>query len=179
MTTDYARAMQVINAPMPQAPIEIQDEVELWARKSGRHATMHFIPVGGWFAIVSLHPHDPRMRAYQEGMAEEPPGEQVWFHKTVAGRPGDFEGMDILQMGPSGVRTFLEKGDTWSGRGEFRSVEQAARKAADHNVEQREKDRLFQREENRNEQRAKRRWRLGIPYLSVLSNIGSKAKKED
>ncbi len=173
-----AGAMRIINAPLPKAPPEIQDEVELWARKSGRHAKMHFIPVGGWFAIVSLRSDDPRMKAYQEGMAEEPPGEEIWFHKTMPGRPGDFEALDILQMGPSGIRAFLERGDTWSGRGEYASVEEAARKAEEHNQRQREKDRAFQKEESRNEQRDKRRWRMGIPFLSVLKNIG-KAKKDD
>lgn len=171
--------MRIINAPMPKAPFEIQDEVELWARKSGRHAKMHFIPVGGWFAIVSLHPHDPRMKAYQEGMAEEPPGEEIWFHKTMPGRPGDFEALDILEMGATGVREFLERGDTWSGRGEHRSIEEAAKKAEYHNERQRHKDREFQREESRHEQRDKRRWRFGIPFMTVLKNIGTRATKDD
>lgn len=175
----YAGAMQIINAPLPQAPPEIQDEVELWARKSGRHAKLHFMPVGGWFAIVSLHSHDPRMRSYQEGMAPEPPGEEIWFHRTMPGRPGDFEGMDILQMGPSGVRAFLERGDTWSGRGEYTSIEDAAKKAEEHNQELKAKNRAFQKEESRHEQRDKRRQRFKIPFLRVLKNIGKRAKKDN
>jgi hypothetical protein len=159
-------ALRVLNSGLPRAPWDIAEEVELFARESGRTATLHYIPGSGWFARFSLRTNDPRMRLYQEGHAEAPPTEDVWFHRPKpGGRPGDFIMLDIEQMGRSGVRTFLERGNTWSGRGEFDSVEDAARKAMEANRREREKLRADARENNRYAQREKRRWRFKIPFL--------------
>lgn len=159
----------------PKAPPEIATEVELYARESGRTATVHYIPYGGWFARFSLRCNDKRMLLYQQGMAPEPPTEDVWFHlPKPGGRPGDFVQLDILQMGASGVRQFLERGNTWSGRGEYASIEDATRKAAQSNADARAKYRADLKEASRYEQRDKRRQRFKIPFLRVGISFNNK-----
>lgn len=163
---------------LPQAPPDIQDAVELFARKSGRTARLHFVPFGGWFARFELRCNDPRMKLYQEGRAEAPPTEDVWFQKpnpragevipgTHGRREAPYIQMDILQMGASGVTEFLERGDTWSGRGEHSSIEEAVRVASDKNKEQRAKNKADARERGRDIARDTRRTRLKIPFLGV------------
>lgn len=172
---------------LPVVPVEIQDEVELYARESGRTATLHFIPTelangtairGTWMARFSLRSNDKRLILYQQGMASEPPTEDVWFHEqnpdegnlipgSYGRREGSYRALDILQMGASGIRTFLERGNMWSGRGEFKSLEEQAEKAKTANKEMREKHRQDQKETSRYEQRDKRRSRWKIPFLPV------------
>ena len=62
----------------PALPHEIQDEVELYARESGRTATLYFAPTqfaGGrclsasWIARFSLRCDDKRMLLWKEGKA--------------------------------------------------------------------------------------------------------------
>lgn len=159
-------ALRVLNSGLPRPPADIAEEIELFARESGRTGTLHYIPGCGWFARFSLRSNDERLRLYQEGAIGEVPTEDVWFHKPKPnGRPGEFLMMDVAQMGRSGVRTFLERGNTWSGRGEYASVEEAARKAMEANRREREKRKADARENNRHAQRDKRRSRFKIPFL--------------
>lgn len=138
------------------APPELQEEVELFARKSNRTARLHFVPYGGWFARFELRSNDPVLRLYQEGKVGEPPTEDVFFHvkreqfnrklhPCIPGHepkphnPRDFRAfipLDILQLGRDGVRNFLEAGDTWSGRGVFNSQLDALKAAEAANLAQ-------------------------------------------
>lgn len=161
-----SRALQVLNAALPRPPGDIAEEVELFARESGRTGTLHYIPGNGWFVRFSLRSNDERLQLYQQGQTGAPPTEDVWFHKPKpGGRPGEFLMLDIEQMGRSGVRTFLERGNTWSGRGEFNSVEEAARKAMAANRAERERIRAEAKENNRYRQRERRRSLFKIPFL--------------
>jgi hypothetical protein len=156
---------------LPQAPWEIQDEVELYAREGGRTAKLHFVPGGGWMARFSLRSNDKRMQLWQQGMAAEPPTEDVWFHvpNPRADQPGQppYTPLDILQMGPSGVREFLERGNTWSGRGVHSSLMDAVKASADQEADR--KQRLYEknRQQARDMARDTRRSRLQIPFLRV------------
>ncbi len=164
----------------PRAPVEIQDEVELYARESGRHAKLISVPTvfaGGravsrtWCVRFTLRSDDKRMLEYQEGRAAKPPTEDVWLHERnpKEDEPNEpkYLPFDIIQMGAGGVRVFLESGNMWSGRGEFASLEEQLRHVQDTNEEARVKFRADQKEENRLEQRDKRRSRLKIPFLGV------------
>jgi len=182
---------------LPTPPVEIADEVELYARESGRHATMHFVPTfavkgqavhGAWVIRFTLRENDPRLGLVQGGQVKELT-EDVWLHepnpkygREIPGSGGaqepEFRGVDIYQLGASGVRTFLEKGNTWSGRGEHRSIEDQAQKAMEANRKMREKHRADQKEENRHEQRETRRSRFNIPFLNVGIDIGRRTNKE-
>lgn len=169
-------SVAMLNAGLPKAPHELQDEVELWARKSGRHAKLHFIPVGGWFCRITLRSDDPRMKAYREGLVPDPPGEDVWFHEPY-GDKGEYRCLDIMQMGASGIKAFLEKGDTWSGRGEYDSIVDQQKKVSDANAERRGKLKAFEKEESRKEQASKRKFRLGEAVVGVLTDIGTRMRK--
>lgn len=185
---------------MPKAPVDIQDAVELYARDHGRTATLHFIPTligqggrplrGAWVARFSLRCNDKRMILYRDGHASEPPMEDVWFHlpnpkagQPIAGlldtREPDFVAIDIAQLGASGVRAFLEKGNTWSGRGEFASVEDQLMKTREANAAVRARFRAEQKEANRLEQREKRRWWFKIPFLPVQVDLRSGVTKRE
>ena len=164
---------RVLNGGYPRAPYEYQDVVELWARGSGRHAKLHFTPGGTWFVRISLKNDDPRMELYKLGLVEEPMGEDVWLHlpnpaegKVVNGeKQGAFIPLPLADLGTSGLREFLERGDTWSGRGEYMSLLEQRRKVNESNEDMRVKNRAFQKEESRNEMRESRRRRLKIPFL--------------
>ena len=171
----------------PTAPYAIQEEVELWARESGRHAKMHFSPPGTWFVRISLKSTDSRMELYQMGLAAQPPGEDVFFHtpnphegQVINGvRQGPYIPISLEHLGTSGVRNFLERGNTWSGRGEYLSMVDQIRQVNESNEEVRLKSRADQKEASRYEQRDKRRWRFKIPFLPVGIDLrGDKGAKE-
>jgi len=175
---------------MPHAPVDIADEVELWARQSGRHASLAFVPTlfrngriaaGTWVVKISLRADDGRMGLYREGKVSAPPTEDVWLHEPnpAAGReiPGThglkeqpYRPLNLMQLGASGVRQFLEKGDTWSGRGEYGSLEEQLRKVRQNNEDTKAKVRATEKEDSRLEQRDKRRSRFRIPFLSARLN---------
>ncbi len=175
-----------LNSDYPRAPGAFQDVVELWARESGRHARMHFAPSGTWFVRISLKTDDPRLRLYQMGLADEPMGEDVWLHlpnpregKVIGNvRQGPFIPIDLEQLGVTGLREFLDKGNTWSGRGEYLSLVDQRLRVNETNEEARLKNRAFQKEESRNEMRQSRRFRLGIPTVAVAIDLitGKKEK---
>ena len=152
----------------------------MYAREYGRHAKLHFVPFGGWFVRFSLRSNDKRLRAYQEGRLAEEPGEDVWLHvqNPRGGRRNgrgqlepQFIPLDISQMGAAGVRQFLERGNTWSGRGEFSSIEEALRHSEELNEENRKSFREEQKFNSRKQQRDKRRWRFKIPFIPVGINL--------
>lgn len=183
---------------MPRPPPWFAEEVELFARKSGRTATARLVPTlfqghrmvrWTWVVDIELKPNDPRMEAWKQGRAEKPPKEEVWIHvrnpkegQVIPGTHGlrepPFIGLDIHQLGASGVKDFLEKGDTWSGRGQFRSITEAAKKAGEHNADHRQRVKAEAREENRLERREERRHRLGIPLLPVGIDLKRKKKEK-
>lgn len=151
---------------LPKAPWEIQEEVELFARKSGRTGKVHFIPNVGWMARFSLRPNDKRMRLYQEGRAERPPTEDVYFRVRDA-KTGQAVPLDILEMGASGVREFLEKGDTWSGRGQFSSLKEEQKTKKLEAEELTRKNKEDARDQARQMVKDQRRTRFKIPFIGV------------
>lgn len=160
----------------PTVPVEIADTVEMFARESGRHATLHFIPTfsqngevitGTWMVRFTLKVDDPRLQLYRDGKVGEPPTEDVWLHVPDDTRRSGYRPLSLEDLGAGGVRTFLDKGNTWSGRGEYTSIEEHVRKAMAANEMMRQKNRAFQKEESRHEQKDKRRWRFKIPFLPV------------
>jgi hypothetical protein len=156
----------------PHVSWEIRDEVEMYARESGRHGTLHYAPNAGWFVRFTLRDSDPRMSLIRDGSATEL-FEDVWFVRTVpGGRPFEVEALDVQQMGASGVREFLERGNTWSGRGEFSSLEDALRQTRSGNESFRDRNRTSLRDQAVDRALDQRRSRLGIPYLPVGVSLG-------
>jgi len=109
-----------------RAPLEFQDAVELHFRKSGRHATIVWIPepVCQWQIRITLRPDDPALAAWQAGEAEEEPVEtvEITFYDEDLGL---YVGYELDELGVSGLTEMLEKGDTWSGQGRFSSIQDA------------------------------------------------------
>lgn len=158
-------------ADLPQAPHEVSDEVELYARESGRTGSLRFVPTlfvngailrGVWVLDFELRPNDTRMQLWRDGKMEKPPVEQVWLWEPnpKAGQeiPGTFGqreppmvDLNIHHLGASGVRQFLEQGNSWSGRGEFDSPTAALESTREHNstVKQKVKDQA--RDDNQRE----------------------------
>ena len=171
---------------LPAPPAEIADEVELWARQSGRHARLHFFPVsfrhgriaqGTWVVRISLKPDDKRLKLYQErnrrspedGEVREPPTEDVWLHESDG--KGGYRALNLTDMGASGVREFLEKGNMWSGRGQFGSLEEQLRKVNQDNEAARQKNRANAKDQALLRTADRRRSALGIPFVGVVADI--------
>jgi hypothetical protein len=129
------------------------DTVELWARRWGRHATTRWEPAVGCFVShLTRRSNDPALKDVREGRAPES-GEPIYWHEwkerarrhPISGRMvGGFVPMDIEQMGETGVTTFLDKSNMWSGRGEFKSFADAgaAQEAANQKMQDRRQKEL-------------------------------------
>ncbi len=166
---------------IPRAPPEFQDEVELYARESGRHARLMFVPTnwkegviaaGTWVVRFTLRPSDKRLESYQQGRTTEAT-EDVWIHLPAEGN--SYKPLNIQQMGSGGLRRFLEKGNMWSGRGQFKSLEQQLEHTRTANNEAREKTRRDARENSVKRVAEKRRWYQKIPLIPVLINLRKEA----
>ena len=162
----------------------------MYARESGRHATLHYVPTmirkgqmtGCWIVRFTLKSDDPRMRLYQKGEMAEPPTEDVWLHKRVGGAEKwgeEYEPLNIVELGPSGVRTFLEKGNLWSGRGDYDGLVDQLAKVNEMNETARQKNYDDARFNAKKRAMDKRRSRLKIPFLGVGTDLkGSKPKEK-
>ena len=166
---------------LPRPPAEIAEEVELFARRSGRHATLHFIPLdltrpsrgGTWVVDFELRSADKRLLLYQESRAESVPTERVWLHVPDSESRTGYRPLNIHELGAGGVKQFLERGDTWSGRGEFLSIEEQARKAMEANRQVARNVKQEQREASRNMAEDTRRRRLKIPFLPIEIDLSN------
>lgn len=163
---------------LPAPPAEIADEVELWARQSGRHARLHFFPTrfrhgrivsGTWIVRISLKLGDKRLLLYQRGQVAELPTEDVWLHESDG--QGGCRALNLTDLGASGVRQFLERGSMWSGRGEFGSLEEQLRKVNENNEAARVKNRADAKDEALAHTADRRRSALGIPFVGVVADI--------
>jgi hypothetical protein len=146
----------------PHAPYDIREEVVRYAQESGRTATIEYaMGPNIWMIKFSLHPHDERLKLFREGRIAEEPKEVVLLIDQQ-GRP-----LDIHQMGPSGVRAFLERGNTWSGRGEYASVEEMVRESYAKDRQDAESAREDARDGAIHEARDRRRQYMGIPLITA------------
>lgn len=154
-------------------PVEVQDEVELWAREQGRHGRITWSPVTNCAVVqLSLKPDDPRMRAYQEGRLKHEPKENVFLHRWEGGRwvavpPTPAE------LTPDFVRRWLDRGNMWSGRGESEAANlyDACLKADRRERELYEKARAKIRENTELRSRERRRQVLDLPLVSVPQQV--------
>lgn len=176
------------NFSLPTPPLEIADEVELYARQSGRHATLHFVPVtsrvGCWVVRMTLRPDDKRRRLWQEQKVGTEPTEDIWLHVPLRegerklGPTYDYRPLNLVDLGTSGVRQFLERGNLWSGRGEYQTLEEQVTKLREADANATAKFRADVKEEAMDEMHQKRRTRLKIPFLPVSLPWRSRQRKE-
>lgn len=121
-----------VDVPPPQ---DFADAVEMYARRSGRHATLKFVPppVNCWVVELTLRADDPAMLAVQLGKAEETPTEvfYLWRPSTPretskAGRP-HMVGYKLDELGITKMLEMLEQTNTTTGRGQYASQTEAVR----------------------------------------------------
>lgn len=172
--------VRMVAGAMPRPPVAIADAVELYARETrgrGQHATLHFLPITGtmgcWQIRFTLKPDDPRLLLYQQGEVAEPPTEHVWLHEPLG--PDEeaviptyrYRPLDIVAMGPSGIRAWLDRGNLWSGRGEQDSLEQQVKDSVDAGVAQSAQRRAEAESTTRAVVRDRSRWYRRILSLPV------------
>src|SRR5690606_34237431 len=94
-------------------PVEIRDEVELWAREHGRHATITWNKVMNAPEIVFTRMESDPHRAVDEtqSVLMQEPGE-VRNPRTNRMMPA-MVGCNVWEMGPSGVRKWLDEHNLW------------------------------------------------------------------
>lgn len=161
-------------------PYEISDAVELWARQWGRHGTITFNHALRCPVIeFTLRPDDPRMKAFQEGRLKHEPKECIPLHYQRTEPDGTksvhYFALNLEDLGVSGVLELLNRGNCWSGTGEYKSFKEAAQVMGEHNdrLKKQIKDALVV--EGRMRARDMRRQVLDLPLVSVPDNIGAKA----
>lgn len=166
----------------PMTPVWFADTIEMWARAHGRHAkTTWDPPVGCFVTRLSRMSHDPVLALVKSGKKEDV-GVPIYWHEwkegvrrhPVTGQVvGGFVPMDIEQMGESGVRTYLDKVATWTGRAEFKSVDDAV----DASVKANDMKVQYQRENLRDRLagplKAARKKARGEPTVNVPEQITS------
>ena len=162
-----ADLLRVRRAECTVVPVEIADAVELWARGCGRHATITYItvvdpPIAQ--VRITLRPDDGRLDAWRKGLVDEEPIEAIelveWDEKHTRYVP-----LNLTELGASGVTALLERGNLWSGRGEFDSLQQAIVAVRERAKVERERERLWRRGESLARLEEKSRHHLDIPQV--------------
>lgn len=155
-------------------PPEFADAVELYARKTGRHGKLKFVPfpLNCWVVEITRRVDDPMMAAVQSQRVEEA-SEPVYLWRdsnpvetAKAGRQ-HYVGYKLDELGVTGLIEFLEKTNTLSGRGQYNSHAEAARDQAYKGEKAREKIVNDKRENVRDMAEEFRRQINKIPLLGV------------
>jgi hypothetical protein len=159
-------------------PYEIRDAVELWAREWGRHGNIEWKPQMNCAVIeFTLRGDDPRLRAYQEGQLKHEPKECVFLHYQPTLDDGSksvhYMPLNLEDLGVSGVIEMLNRGNTWSGCGEYKSFKDAAQKMGEYNDKLKNQIKSAAIADARLRARDDRRHVLGVPFVSVPQNIGA------
>lgn len=154
-------------------PWEISDEVELWAREHGRHGRCVWNPVLRCAEIqLELKADDPRMKGWQEGRLKTKPVESIYLHRQEV-RGGPFVAVDLNELGASGVRAWLDRGNMWSGTGEYPNLHTACMAADRHNLELEEKMKAEAVENARLRARDNKRQIFDLPLVHVPADLES------
>lgn len=133
------------------APVEFRDAVEEFARKSGTHGDILWVgpPISAWQVRLTLKPGDPRLRSdhpddkYESVLLVEwvDPQKEPTNPLTKKLHRRDrwnrllpaYVSVELDDLGVQGVLDILEKGSLMTGRGEFKSAEEAVKKTREAN----------------------------------------------
>ena len=157
-------------------PWDIADAVEMWAReKRGTHGRI------AWNAVMrcpvidfELKADDPRMKAYRDGRLKHEPKESIPLHYQKEGG-GPFYPINLTELGVSGLMEMLDRANTWSGRGEFKSTMAAIAATERKNEALRDSIRAAAKDNARERAKDMRRQIFDLPMVTVPENIGAKA----
>lgn len=158
------------------APAELDDAVKLWARNNGRTGgRLEYVPaMGCWCIFLNVVPDHPLMRAYQEGRLDqaEPPTDSIplqeWDPKARKWTP-----ISLDELGAEYITELLDKGNLWSGRGEFESMQEAVLHAREQNERQKEAWKKYADEAAKDTMALGRRKLNNLPLISVNADIKS------
>ena len=164
--------VQGISAGPRRAPLEFADAVELYFRKSGRHATLVWVPepVCQWQVRIEPREDDPARQAWMNGETDISPVETVeitFFDEEQ----GLYRGLELDEIGVSGLIEMLEKGDTWSGQGEFDDIQDALTYQVETQRAHLERLKNYVKEEVLAAGRAVRKRIMKEPYLRVRIDL--------
>lgn len=143
--SDYSRPRTAISPP-----VEIADEVQLWARENGRRfGRTEFHPIlGCWCLHFGRKDSDPVLGAYRRGELEEEPTESI---KLEQWDPAQRKMVPILlgELGAGGIRELLDRANMLTGRGEVNSIQEGILRTREHNAKVRENQRKMVEENGR------------------------------
>lgn len=162
------------------APVEYRDAVELYAREFGRHADIVWIPeIRTWQVRFTLMPDDPL-----GGLEGEERFETVELVRPGTrphprtGQPMPYMApIELEELGVSGLLEYLRKGNTWSGRGEYRSQAEAERKIEEANRERSERRAREARQTAIDRAQEERRLITGQPQVPVGIDLTQTTKE--
>lgn len=175
----------------PKAPVEVREAIGLWARQYGGFGDVVWAPdpINCWAVRLSLKPGDPRLKNPDEGTHFEQVLLQEWVDprkmpshpkKDLLKRdrfnrlqPG-FVALTLEELGTEGILEILSKGSLMSGRGEFKSAQDALDRIRAHHNLDREKALETARDNARHKATQVRRRVLKIPFLPVGIDLGPK-----
>lgn len=137
----------------PRAPAAVQEAVEVWARGSGRHARVEWVPLlACWAVLIDRKAGDPALRMEHEGLINPEMANEGFRDYLLtcsryevvplqepAGEDQGYTAYGLEELGAEGVVAFLQQRDTWSGRGEYRSLEVSIQATRDRNTAHRER----------------------------------------
>lgn len=152
-------------------PVEIQEEVELWAREQGRHAKIVWNPLLRCPEVqIDLKAEDPRLKKWQAQTQKVPnkPVESVFLHRHDGHH---YVALNLGELGASGVRALLEEGNMWAGRGQAPNLLAAVRMVDEKNERVKEAMRKEARDNSRDRAREHRREILDLPLVSVPADL--------
>lgn len=153
-------------------PTEIADEVQLWAREHGRRfGRVEWNAMLGCAVIhFGRRLDDPMMREFQEGRLAEEPTESVRLHEWDP-KENRWEPWDLAEYGASGIRSFLDRANLLSGRGEHASLQDSVLAVRRSNEALKREMSAQQAEAGREAGWLARRTDLELPLVPVLKDI--------
>lgn len=160
-----------------EVPEEFQNAVKNWAANYGRQAKMAFIPYPkgasshpGCFTIfLERKGDDPARKLYQEGVQGATAYEAVPLQEWDI-LAQEYVPLNIHEYGPGGIVQILQKGDTWSGTGEYKDMREAAAASIKRMERARKAERDAVRESGKETGWLHRRTALGIPFVGASGN---------
>lgn len=131
-------------------PVEILDEVQLWARENDRRfGRVELNPIlGCWCLHFGRKSTDPVLRAYQAGELEEEPTESVVLQEWDS-RQQKMVPILLGELGAQGIRNLLDRANMLTGRGEVQSIQEGIQRTREHNAKIKQNQRKMVEENGR------------------------------